>query len=450
METNMKDILDSNNTRFITVGMTDTNGLLRGQKVSRRSFEQILEAGMGMAPVTFALDPTDEILDMPGVTDEAADFHDSPLVVDKNTVRSIPWEKPGDDLLVLSNYEDETAGLCPRSILKSVLSHGKNNGLNLKYGLELEYTLFNETSESIHEKGFQNLVPATPHASHDLLIYQSTQSDWYRDVADMCDSMNIDLVKMHEEIGPGFMEACTAPGTELEPADQTVLLKNFMRILAMRQGKSITYMARWSEKADSQSAHIHLSLKDTTGKPLFWDDDAADNMSATFRHFIGGMQTYLGEMMLVFAPNVNSYRRFAPGTFAPPALTWGIENRTTCFRVVGHDPESIRVENRLPGSDANPYLTVAATLAAGLAGIAEQIEPDAPIIGNGYVPSEEPQREYPRTMTDAIETLRASHFARERLGDQFVETFCATREHQNNSFMQMVPDTELRRFFELG
>lgn len=446
----MKDILDANNTRFITVAMTDTNGLLRGQKVSRSSFEGILKAGMGMAPVTFALDPTDEILNIPGVTDESADFHDSPLIVDQNSARSIPWEKPGDDLLVLSNYTDETADLCPRSLLSKVLAKGEDMGLTLKYGLELEYTLFNETSDSLQEKGFRNLAPATPHASHDLLIYQAAQSDWYSDVADMCDSLKIDLAKMHEEIGPGFMEACTSAGSGLEPADQTVLLKNFMRVLAMQQGKTITYMARWSENADSQSAHVHLSLKGPDGKPLFWDESKPDNMSDTFRHFIGGMQAYLGELMLLFAPTVNSYRRFAPGTFAPPALTWGIENRTACLRVVGHDAGSLRVENRLPGSDANPYLTIAATLAAGLAGIAEKIEPDAAIVGNGYVPSETEPRDYPRNMRDAITALRGSDFARDWLGNTFVDAFSATRESQDEAFMGMVPDTELRRFFELG
>ena len=446
----MKDILDANKTRFITVAMTDTNGLLRGQKVSRGSFEGILNAGMGMAPVTFALDPTDEFLEIPGVTDENADFHDSPLIVDPASVRSIPWERDGDDLLVLSNYTGETAGMCPRSLLCSVLDKGTDAGINLKYGLELEYMMFNETAETLREKGFRNLTPATMHASHDLLIYQTTQADWYSDVADMCDALKIDLAKMHEEIGAGFMEACTGAGMGLEPADQTVLLKNFMRALAARQGKSITYMARWSEKADSQSAHVHLSLKGNDGTPLFWDASKPDNMSDTFRHFIGGMQTYLGEMMLLFAPTVNSYRRFAPGTFAPPALTWGIENRTTCFRVVGHDAGSLRVENRLPGSDANPYLTVAATLAAGLAGIAEKIEPDAAIVGNGYVPSEVEPRHYPRNMRDSIAALRASAFARNWLGDVFVDAFTATRESQDNAFMGMVPDTELRRFFELG
>ncbi len=446
----MKDILDENKTRYITVAMTDTNGLLRGQKVSRGSFEGILKAGMGMAPVTFALDPTDEILNLPGVTDDQADFHDSPLVVDPSSVRSIPWEAPGDDLVVLSNYQDDNAGMCPRALLSKVLAKAEEMGLSLKYGLELEFTLFNETSQSLQEKGFRNLEPATGHASHDLLIYQAAQSDWYKDVADMCDALKIDLAKMHEEIGPGFMEACTAAGTGLGPADQTVLLKNFMRVLAMKQGKSVTYMARWSEEADSQSAHVHLSLKDKYGTPLFWDESKENNMSDTFRHFIGGMQAYLADMMLIFAPTVNSYRRFAPGTFAPPALTWGVDNRTTCLRVVGHDAGSLRVENRLPGSDANPYLTVAATLAAGIAGIADKIEPDAAIVGNGYVPSEEEPRGYPRTMLDALSALQGSVFAREWLGDAFVDGFTATRQSQIEAFMNMVPDTELRRFFELG
>jgi glutamine synthetase len=185
----MKDILDVNKARFITVAMTDTNGLPRGQKISRNSFDGILKAGMGMAPVTFALDQTDAFLEIPGVTDENADFHDSPLIVDPETVRSVPLEKDGDDLLVLSNYTGETADTRPGSLLKRVLNKGADNGLNLKYGLELEYTMFNETAQTSQEKGFRNLTPATAHPSHDLLIYQSAQSEWYSDVADMCDAI---------------------------------------------------------------------------------------------------------------------------------------------------------------------------------------------------------------------------------------------------------------------
>ncbi len=447
----MNRLLDDDNCRFATVAMTDTNGLLRGQKVSRNSLAGILDAGMGMSPVTLALDPTDVILDLPGITDESADFHDAPLVVDQSTARRIPWEAPGDDLLLLASYagEGEAAALCPRAILGRVLDRAADMGLTPKYGLELEYTLFDETAESLAEKGFRDLRPATRHASHDLVIYQAAQSDWYGAVADMCAALKIDLAKMHEEIGPGFMEACIAAGTGLAPADQTVLLKNFLRVLAARMGKSVTFMPRWSVDADSQSLHVHVSLADGSG-PAFWDADARARMSERFRHFIGGLQKHAGELMLVFAPTVNSYRRFAEGTFAPPALSWGVENRTTAFRVVGHDAGSLRVENRLPGADANPYLAVAATLAAGLAGIADGIEPGPETRGNGYVPGTSEGAEFPRDLGAAIAAFRESAVARDWLGERFVEGFAATRAAQKAEFDAKVPDVELQRFFELG
>lgn len=446
----MQDQLDANQCRMATVAIFDTNGLLRGQKVSRRNLEGILEKGMGMSPVQLALDPTDAILPIPGVSDDDANFHDSPLTVDQDSLRTIPFEAAGDNLLLLANFTGENAGLCPRSLLSRVLEKGKTMGFQAKYGMELEYTLFDETSASIAAKGFRNLTPATPHASHDLVIYQTAQSTWYSEVADMCEALDINLGKMHEEIGPGFMEACVGPGVDLETADQTALLKNFMRVLAMQQDKTVTYMARWSEQSDSQSTHIHISLLDQDGKPAFWDDQAEHHMSTTFRHFIGGMQKYLGGMMLLFAPTVNSYRRFVEGTFAPPMLSWGMENRTTCLRVVGESASDIRVENRLPGADSHPHLTMAASLAAGLAGIAEQLEPSAETTGNGYIPGVAFGEEFPRQMSEAIHALRQSSHAREWLGDQFVDAFATSREGQLAEFQAKVPDVELMRFFELG
>jgi glutamine synthetase len=253
---------------------------------------------------------------------------------------------------------------------------------------------------------------------------------------------------MHEEIGGGFLEACIAAGEGLEPADQLVLLKNFLRALAQRQGKCVTFMPRWTEHADSQSIHVHVSLKDKAGKSIFFDPGQRNNVSQTFRHFLGGLQRYMGDLTLLCQPTVNSYRRFAPGTFAPPGLTWGYENRTTCFRLVGHDAGSLRVENRLPGADTNPYLTAAATIAAGVAGIIEQIEPDAETLGNGY--SQEPPRDFARSMPEAIDRLRGSDFAKDWFGPRFVEAFSSTRESQHNEFRKKVPDVELERFFDLG
>jgi glutamine synthetase len=435
-------------SRFATVAMTDTNGLLRGQMVSASSLRGIAKAGMGMAPAQLALDPTDVHLTMPGVNDDAGDFHDDPLILDPASVRRMPWSKPGHDLLVLSNFTGQSAELCPRSILTKVLARASEAGLFPKYGMELEYTLFDETPESARAKGYRDLKPATLHASHDLILYQAVQTEWYEALAAICEPLKIDLAKMHEEIGAGFMECCIGAGGGLEPADQMVLLKNFLRAMALRQGRSVTFMPRWNEAADSQSIHLHISLKDKAGTSVFWDASQKNGVSQMFRWFLGGLQAFIGDMTLIFQPTVNSYRRFAPGTFAPPGLTWGYENRTTCFRLVGHDAGSLRVENRLPGADTNPYLTTAATLAAGIAGILGKIEPDPEVIGSGY--AQTPARDFARSMPEAIGRLRGSDFARDWLGARFVDGFTATRQAQHDEFRRKVPDVELHRFFDLG
>lgn len=435
-------------SRFATVAMTDTNGLLRGQMVSTGSLTGIAKNGMGMSPAQLALDPTDVMLTIPGINDDKGDFHDDPLQIDPSSVRRLPWSKPGHDLLVLSNFVGASAGICPRSILKSVLARAGEAGIVPKYGMELEYTLFDETPESARAKGYRNLKTATAHASHDLILYQVVQTEWYEAVAEICEPLKINLAKMHEEIGAGFMEACIAAGEGTEPADQLVLLKNFIRALALRQGRSVTFMPRWTEHADSQSIHFHISLKDKQGQPLFWDANEKNGVSRKFRHFLGGLQTYIGDLTLVFQPTVNSYRRFAPGTFAPPGLTWGFENRTTCFRLVGHDAGTLRVENRLPGADSNPYLSAAATIAAGVAGILGEIEPDPEMIGSGY--AQEPPRDFARSMPEAVDRLRGSAFAKDWLGERFVQAFTATRQGQYDEFRRKVPDVELERFFDLG
>ncbi len=444
----LEDYIADPASRFATVAMTDTNGLLRGQMVSVGALKGIAKNGMGMAPAQLSLDPTDVLLPIPGVNDDTGDFHDDTLELDPSTVRHLPWSKPGHDLLVLSNFKGPSAELCPRALLKKVLGRAEAAGLHPKYGMELEFTLFDETPESAKAKGYRGLKTATPHASHDLILYQVVQTEWYEAMAAMCEPLKIDLVKLQEEIGPGFMECCIGAGQGTEPADQLVLLKNFIRALALRQGRSVTFMPRWSEASDSQSIHLHMSMKDAKGQNLFHDPKGEHGMSQTFRHFIGGLQAHLGDLTLIFQPTVNSYRRFAPGTFAPPGLTWGYENRTTCFRVVGHDPGSLRVENRLAGSDTNPYLTTAAMVAAGVAGIIGKIEPEPEVKGSGY--AQEPSRDFARSMPEAIERLRASDFARDWLGERFVEAFTSTRAAQHDEFRKKVPDVELERFFDLG
>ncbi len=200
-----------------------------------------------------------------------------------------------------------------------MIARAEAAGFVPRYGLELEYTLFDETVESARAKGYRNLKTATAHAGHDLLVYQAVQTEWHEAVADMAAALRIDLDKMHQEIGAGFMEACIADASGLAPADQAVLLKTFLRALALRQGRSVTFMPRWSETADGQSTHIHISLERPGGAKPFFDPDAPRGLSETLRHFVGGLQRHLGELSLIFLPTVNAYRRFAAGSFAPPA-----------------------------------------------------------------------------------------------------------------------------------
>lgn len=335
MADTMEDPSADKKNRFITVAVVDTNGLLRGQKIAAVGIEKMLKNGMGMAPAQLALDPTDEILPIPGVTDDSADFHDSVLSVDKNSLRTIPFEREEDSQLYLANFTGDAEGLCPRTILSKQLERAESLGLRPFYGFEQEFTLFNETSETLSSKQFDNLSTATTYPSHDLIIYQSIQADFYAEVADMCDVLGVNLAKMHEEIGGGFMECCIDAGSNLEPVDQLIMLRNFLKVLAVRRGQTVSYMPRWSEDADSQSSHVHLSLLDSKGQPLFYSDSSEHNMSDTFQHFIGGMQRYLPKMMLIFAPTVNSWRRFVEGTFAPPAFTWALKIERRLFALLG-------------------------------------------------------------------------------------------------------------------
>jgi len=441
---------NKNKKRFVTIAIVDTNGLLRGQKIAAGSIQKLLQDGVGMAPAQLALDPTDEILPISGVTDDDADFHDSVLRIDADSQCIMPFERESDASLYLAEFSGDAQGLCPRTLLRRQLDRGKSMGIQPFYGFEQEFTVFNETSESLAAKNFDNLSTATPHASHDLIIYQNIQSELYAEVADMCDVLGVGLIKMHEEIGGGFMECCIDADNGMAPVDQLILLRNFLKVLAVRRGQTISYMPRWSEDADSQSTHIHVSLQDTEGNPLFYNGNNDHKMSDTFRYFIGGMQRYLPKMMLVFAPTVNSWRRYVEGTFAPPAFTWGIENRTTAFRVVGEDKNSLRVENRLPCSDANPYIFTAATLAAGFSGIEEKLEPTAPTIGNGYIPGTGKGLPLQPDMQSAIDAFTSSQHARKHLGDQFVDAYSSTRSAQLESFQDKTLIDERKRFFELG
>jgi glutamine synthetase len=261
--------------------------------------------------------------------------------------------------------------------------------------------------------------------------------------------MDFPFEGLHEETGPGVIEAALTVDRAEAAADKAALFKTFCKIVAQRQGKMATFMAKWSRDWPGQSGHTHISLKDKRGNSAFFDPKSPHNMSTTMRHFVGGMQKLMPELLAMISPTINSYRRLIPGFWAPTDSTWGVENRTCALRIIGGSPKSQRVEYRIIAADANPHISLAAALASGLWGIENKVEPDKPVTGNAYAHEWPKRLNLPRTLWDAAQRLRGSAMARDWFGSDFVEHYAATREWEEREFRKHVSDWEMQRYFEI-
>ncbi len=323
-------------------------------------------------------------------------------------------------------------------------------GFATSAALEYEFFLFEETPDSVREKGYRDLKPLTPGYFGYSVLRSSVHAEFYRELLDTCRAMDMALEGLHTETGPGVLEAAITVDDALRAADKAVLFKTFTKVIAQRRGLMATFMAKWSNSWPGQSGHIHLSLKDrATGRPAFNDADGERGMSGTMRHFIGGQQKLMPEILAMVASTVNSYSRLIPGFWAPTSATWGVENRTTALRAIPGSPSAQRVEYRIAAADANPYIALAAALASGLWGIANKVEPEAPVAGNAYELAASPALDLPRTLWEAAQRLKGSKVARSLFGDVFVDHFAATREWEEREFRKHITDWELARYFEI-
>jgi len=235
----------------------------------------------------------------------------------------------------------------------------------------------------------------------------------------------------------------------LAAANKAALFKTFAKIMAQKHGRMATFMAKWSPDWPGQSGHIHMSLTDKKGKSVFYDADAEHGMSETMRHFVGGQQKLMPEMLSAVAATVNSYTRLIPDFWAPTDASWGVDNRTCALRVIPGSAKSQRVEYRVAAADSNPYIALAAAVGAGLWGVENKIEPDAPIQGNAYAKTFPKRLQLPQTLFEAAGRMKASKPAREILGDAFVEHFAASREWEEREFRKHITDWEMERYFEI-
>lgn len=430
------------------IAICDLNGVLRSKYIAKEKFEKALKEGMGFCDVIVGSDIDDQLIDKLSFTGWHSGYPDAHIKLIEDTKRQIAYENNRD--LILAEFSNNNSELCPRSILKSIANKAKALNLFAKVGMEFEFTLFEETSDSLHEKQFHNLKPLTPGNFGYSLLRSSQISEFYDELLATCDAMRIPIEGLHTEIGPGVLEAAIQYAPIIEAADRAVLFKSVVKTLAQRRGWSACFMAKWTPEQQGQSGHIHMSLQDEHDKNVFFDADEPNQISQTMKHCIGGQQKLLPEFMCLNAPFINSYARLVPDFWAPIHATWGVDNRTCALRVIEGGIKAQRIEYRLPGADANPYLAMSSALASGLWGIENKIEPLQEIKGNAYTDPLSKTIPLPTNIVDSAKAFRESQHAPLYFRKMFIEDYATTREWEALSYQKAVTDWQLSRYFELA
>lgn len=444
----LERFIEEEGIRFFKLGIIDIDGVLRGKYVDRAKLLSAVDKGFGFCDVVLGWDLHDELYERVEVSGWHTGYRDAPVRIDLGTLRLIPWEE--DTLILLGQFTGDYAGVCPRTVLSRTLDKAHSMGFGVDGAFEYEFFLFDETPQSIREKGYRDLQPITPGMFGYSVLRNSVHADFYHELLEGMEAFDCALEGLHTETGPGVLEGAIRYARGIEAADRASLFKTFTKVFAQQTGLMATFMAKWSNDYPGQSGHLHLSLADVaTGRNVFHDEADAQGMSETMRQFIAGQVRYLPELTSMVCSTINSYRRLVPGMWAPTASSWGIENRTTAIRAIPAGAGGTRSEFRIAPADANPYLAQAAALAAGLRGIEEGLEAPDPIEGNAYEDPRALATPLPTSLVDAAGALRGSALARDAFGDDFVEHYAATREWEDRAFRKTVSDWDLARYFEI-
>jgi glutamine synthetase len=434
----------------VKVAVTDIDGVLRGKYIHRDKFFSAAETGLGFCNVVLGWDSSDVCYDNVGYTGWHTGYPDADVKLDLSTYRRVPWDSGVPFFLGdFVQHDGETPlEICPRQLLKRVIQRAKDMGLTAAIGVEFEWFNFQETPESLRAKGYVRPHTLTPGMFGYSLLRAGQNREFFNAIMDELLAFRVPIEGLHTETGPGVFEAAILYSDALESADRAVLFKSSVKEIGARFGIMPTFMAKWSEKLPGSSGHIHQSLKNENGDNVFFDPSDPHKMSATFRHYLAGQMQCLPEILPLFAPTVNSYKRLVEGAWAPTKVNWGIDNRTVALRVIPAAAKSTRLETRVPGADVNPYLAVAAAIASGLYGIEKKLElPSPPVRGNGY--RDESATRLPSTLHDAATRLAESRIARELFGEPFVEHFANTRLWEWRQSQAAVSSWEIERYFEI-
>ena len=442
----LKKRLEQENVNLIKIGVTDLEGTLRGKCISRKKFLSGLDHGLAICSELLGADRENIPFNDQKHTGWHTGFEDAPLALLPHTLRTLPDKY--NTVVCLAEFSQKYRSLCPRSLLRSVCDWADSLGFYPYSGVELEFSIFNETPESIRQKQFKQPTPITPYSNGYSTLESSVSEAFHDEVITFFNHLDIPIESLHKETGAGFMEAALSANHALTSADHAVLFKSFVKNIAVKQHLLASFMAKWNSEEQGQSSHIHFSLQDKDRRSVFFDAGKQHNISDTMRHFIGGQQKLMAEFLVLLAPTVNSYKRLCPGYWAPTWGSWGLDNRTVALRIVGNSIDTIRVEYRTAGADCNPYLSMAAALASGLWGIENSIEPLEMHSGNSYESPAPDGFVFPVSLSQAANKFASSAVASDIFGKDFVEHFAATRIEEEEKFNTQVTDWELKRYFE--
>lgn len=438
------------------LGLADIDGVLRGKFVSARKLESLRAKDGGFCDCVFGWDMDDALYEGLGeraVTGWHSGFPDARYRLVGASERALPDD--GTRYFV-GEFADDSGGdhaLCPRTLLRRVLARAAAQGLSVYAGLEYELFVFKETPASAREKGYRNLEPVTPGNFGYSVLRAAAGAEVFEALLRYCEDFRMPLEGLHCETGPGVWEAALEAAEGLEAADRGTLLKTFSKAFFQQRGLLATFMAKWSMDYPGQSGHYHFSMRNAQGENVF-AGDAPRAPADEVRWALGGLCAHVPEFLAMLAPTVNSYTRLVKGAWAPTASTWGVDNRTAAFRFVpgrGADTSAQRIECRVGGADANPYLVSAAAVGAALLGIEQRLEPPAAVAGNAYDVEDElpPARRFPPTLRAAAARFAASAPARELFGDAFVEHFARSRLWEAQQGERHVNSWQLARYFEI-
>lgn len=440
----LKTRIEEGELDTVIVAIPDVFGRLVGKRFTGEFYlKSVAEHGTHgcnyLLTVNIEMDPMDGFK----LANWEAGFGDFAMRPDPGSIRILPWQ-PGAALVICDFVRDSGDYVleAPRSVLRRQVDLLAKDGYICKTASELEFYLFNNSYPDAFASGYRNLTPSSDYRIDYHTMQPARDESLFRAVRNQMCAAGVPVESSKGEWGRGQHEVNFVYGDPIPVSDMHVVFKQGIKEIAAQQGRSITFMAKPSMSEAGNSCHIHCSLwKD--GKNAF--AEGKDGHSKLFRQFLGGLLKYSRELSYFFAPTINAYKRYQPGSWAPTKMAWSHDNRTVGFRVVGHG-NGLRIENRMPGADANPYLAFAATIVTGMAGVRENLDCGDDYRGNAYVDTK--LKSLPSSLEESIQLLRGSKLAKDAFGEDVVEFYAHTGSLEVQAFNNSVTDWEKIRYFE--